>query len=131
MSSRSQEDGQRADVHGVGPEPDQVRIEPRQLRKQHAYPLRLVGNRELQELFDRQAVAQVVVHWAQVVDAVGQRHHLLVKLGFAGLLDAGVQIADLRIEPDDDFSVDFQHQSQDSVRGRVLRAHIQNHRLVA
>ena len=113
-----EKDGQRANVHGVRAQPDQVRIQPGQLGQQHAHPLRLLRNLQLQQLLDRQAVAQVVCHRAQVVDAVGQRHHLLVKLGLAGLLDPGVQIADLGIEPDHDFAVDLQHQAQHAVRRR-------------
>ena len=66
----------------------------------------------------------------EVVDAVGQRDHLLIKLGLAGLLDAGVQVADLRVEADDDLAVDLHHQAQNSVHGRVLRPHVQDHVLI-
>ena len=59
-----------------------------------------------------------------------ERDHLLVELGLAGLLDAGVQIADLRVEADDDLAVDLQHQAQNAMRGRVLRPHIDDHVLV-
>ncbi len=56
------------------------------------------------------AVAEVVGHGAEIVDAVGQRHDLLVELGLAGLLDAGVQIADVGHDPHDGLAVDLQQQ---------------------
>ena len=56
----------------------------------------------------RQRVAEVVGQRAEVVDAVGERHHLLVELGFAGLLDAGVQVADVRHDAHNGFAVDFE-----------------------
>ena len=67
---------------------------------------------------------------AEIVDAVGQGNDLLVELGFAGLFDAGVQVADFGIEADDDFAVDFEHQAQHAVGGRVLRSHVEDHVLV-
>ncbi len=102
-----EEDGERANVHGVRAQPDEVRIEAAQLGEQHANPLRALGNFEVEQLFDGQAVAEVVGQRVEIIDAVGERDHLLIELGLAGLLDAGVQIADLGIEADDDFAVDL------------------------
>jgi hypothetical protein len=45
-------------------------------------------------------------------------------------LDAGVQVADLRLEADDDLAVDLHHQAQNSVHGGVLRPHVQDHVLI-
>ena len=83
-----------------------------------------------EQLLDRQAVAEVVGHGAEIVDAVGQRDDLLVELGLAGLLDAGVQVADVGREGDDGFAVDLEHEAQHAVGRRVLRAHVEDHGLV-
>ena len=56
---------------------------------------------------------------------------LLIELGLAGFLDAGVQIADLGADADDDFAVDLDDQAQHAVRGRVLRAHVEDHAALA
>ena len=93
--------------------------------------MRALRNLQLQQLFDGQAVAEIVGHRAEVVDAIGQRDDLLIELRLAGLLDAGVQIADFGIEADNNFAVDFEHQAQHAVRGRMLRSHVQDHVLVA
>ena len=49
----------------------------------------------MQQFLHAQDIAKVVGHGAEIVDAIGERDHLLVELRFAGLLDAGVQIADV------------------------------------
>ena len=89
-----------------------------------------VRNLQPQQLLHRQAVGEVVGHGAEIVDAVGQRHDLLVELRLAGLLDAGVQVADVGHDAHDGFAIDLQHQAQHAVRRRMLRAHVQDHRLV-
>src|SRR6185312_9831436 len=130
LAEAIEEDGERADVHGVRAEPDQVGIEPRELIQQHANPLRALRNFNLQKLFDGQAVAQVVGHRAQVIDAVRQRHHLLIELRFAGLLDSCVQITDVRHNVEHRFAVDFDDKAENAMRRRVLRSHVQDHSLV-
>ena len=62
LAEAVEEDGERADVHGVRAQPDQVRLDARQLVEQHAQVLRARRNLQLQQLFDRQAVAEIVGH---------------------------------------------------------------------
>jgi len=102
-------------------------LNPRQLIQQNAQPLRTRRQLQLQQLFYREAVGEIVSHRAQIVDAIRERHHLLIKLRLARLLDAGVQVADVRRDVDDDFAVDLEHQSQHAVRRRMLRAHVEDH----
>ena len=112
-------------------QPHQVRLDARNLVQQHAQQLRAFGNLQPQQLLHRQAVGQIVGHRRQVVDAVGQRHHLLVELGLAGLLDASVQVADVGRQRDDDLAVQFQHHAQHAVRRWVLRSHVEHHRVLS
>ena len=46
------------------------------------------------------------------------------------LLDAGVQVADDRAGLGDGLAVELQHEAQHAVRGRVLRAHVDDDALV-
>ncbi len=85
----------------------------------------------MQKLFDGQAVAEIVGHRAEVVDAIGERDDLLVELRLAGLFDAGVQIANLGIEADNDFAVDLEDEAQHAMRGWMLWSHVQDHVLIA
>ncbi len=106
-----------ADINGVRAQPDQVRSDARQLVQHHSQPLRPRRDFQAQQPFHRQHVAQVVGERAEIVDAVGERHRLLVELGLAGLLDSGVQEADVRHHPHDGFAVDLQQQPQHAVGG--------------
>ena len=130
LAEAVEEDGEGADVHGVGAEPDEVRLDAGELVEQDAEVLGALGDLEAEELFYRQSVGDVVGHRAEVVDAVGERRDLGVELGLAGLLDAGVEVADVGGEGDDGLAVDFEDEAQDAVCGRVLRAHVEDHGLV-
>ncbi len=131
LAEAVEEDGERADVHGVRAEPDQVRLDAGELVEQHADVLRALGDLKLQQLLDCEAVGEVVGHRAEIVDAVGERDDLLVELGLAGLLDAGVQVADVGRERDDGLAIDLEHQAEHAVGRGMLRAHVEDHGVVA
>ena len=48
----------------------------------------------------------------------------------AGLLHAGVQVADDRLAAQHCLALQLEHQPQHAVRARVLRAHVDDHRLI-
>src|SRR5579862_9443877 len=91
-----EEDRHCADVQRVRAQPNQVRVQSRELVQQHPHPLRTRGNLNLEQLFDCEAVNEIVGKRGKIIDAVGQRDYLLVELRFAGLLDSGMQISDVR-----------------------------------
>ncbi len=95
LAEAVEEHAHRADIERVRSQPHQVAVEPRKLGHHHARPLRARRNLDLQQLLDRQRVDQVVRKIRQIIDAIGQRHHLLPVLLLALLLDAGVQEADV------------------------------------
>ena len=118
-----------ADVEGMGAEPDQVRLDTRDLVEQHAEDLRALGDLEAEQLLDGEAVAEVVRHRTEIVDAIGQGDDLLVELGLARLLDAGMEVADVGGAGDDGLAVDLEHKTQDAVGRGVLRSHVEDHGL--
>ena len=120
-----EEHRQRADVERMGPEPHQVRLQPRQLVHQHAQPLGAFWNFKLQQLLDGQAVTEIVRHRRKIVDAIGQWDHLLVELRLARLLDAGMQVADIGSESNHGLAIDLQHEPQNAMRRRMLRPHVE------
>src|ERR1039458_5113989 len=62
--------------------------------------------------------------------SVGEGNDLLVKLGFAGLLDAGVQVPDVGHHAHDGLAVNLEEQPENAMGRGVLRTHVQDHRLV-
>ena len=108
-------------------QPDQMRINTRQLVEHHAQPLCAWWDLQSQQLLYREHIAEIVGHGAEIVDAVRERHDLLVELGFAGLLNPRVQKSEVRHDADHILAVDLQQQSQHAVSRGVLRAHVQDH----
>ena len=68
------------------------------------------------------ASADVVRHGRQVVGAVGERDDLVVVAVLAELLEAGVQVADVRDTALDRLALELDHQPEHAVGRRVLRA---------
>ena len=98
------------------------------LRQHDAHPLRLRRNLDVaDQLLHRQRVDQVVGEVGEIIDAVGQRDHLMPGLDLALFLDAGVQEADVGHRLGDGLAVQFDDHAQHAVRGRVLRTHVEGH----
>ena len=122
-----EERGLRAQVQGVGAEPDQVAADPGQLDHDHADPLGPLRHGLAQQLLDCQRVAQVVAGRAEVVHAVGPRRALVVGDALEVLLEAGVEVADVGVGVAHHLALNAQHQAQDAVGAGVLRAHVELH----
>ena len=122
----------RAQLHAGGGQPDQVRGDPVELHHQHpdgVGPLGdLVGDAE--QLLHRQAVRRLVEDRRQVVHPGHERGALGPVAVLEVLLDAGVQVADDRAGLGDRLALELQDQPQHAVRGRVLRAHVDDDPLV-
>src|SRR5437870_446680 len=89
-----------------------------------------LGHLGPRELLDRRAVRELVEEVREVVGARDVGHALdpVERLGL--LLDPGVEVADVRVDVDDDLAVDLDAQPEHAVRGRVLRAHVDPHGFV-
>ena len=69
----------------------------------------------------------VVARRVEVVLAVGPRDDLVVLAVLADLLEAAVQVADVRDAAHDRLAVELEHQAQHAVRRRMLRADVDEH----
>jgi hypothetical protein len=127
LAEAVEEDGHRADVERVRPQPDHVRGDALQLAHQDADDLRALGNLKPQQLLDRHAVGEVVPQRVEVVHAVGDDDALLVLLVLEELLHPRVQVADVGHALDDQLAVEDEFQPEHAVRGRVLRPERDGH----
>jgi hypothetical protein len=80
---------------------------------------------DVEQLLHRADVGIVVRHRADIIQPVGMRDDLHVVEAFRQLLDAAMQIAEVRCGLHDSLTVQFQHHPEDAVCTRVLRAHVQ------
>ena len=116
--------GQRTEFHAAGGQRHQVRGDPGQLHQQHPDHLGAHRNLDAQQLLDRHAVRGLVERRRQVVGPGDEGDALGPGAVLAGLLDAGVQVADDRPGLHDGLALEFEDQPQHAVGGRVLRTHV-------
>ncbi|MCY1170752.1 hypothetical protein D9M73_108390 [compost metagenome] len=114
----------RADVHDVRTEVEHVVRNARQLGEQHAQILRTQRHFEIEQFLDREHIAMLHAQRRAIIEPVEIRQRLLVGLVLDQLLGAAVQQADMRVDPLDDFTVQLHHQTQNTVRGGMLRAKV-------
>ena len=116
--------GERADVHRLRGDVEDVRQQPPDLAEQHADELRAPRHLQMQELFRREAEGVLLVHRRDVVEPVEIRDRLQIGLVLDQLLGAAMQEPDMRIDALDDLAVELQHEAQHAMRGRMLRAEV-------
>ena len=73
---------------------------------------------------------ELVVQRAEVVHARDVRAALHVGQLLAGLLHAGVEVADDGLAAQDGLALELEHEAQHTMGARVLRTHVDDHRLV-
>ena len=116
--------GQRADIHRLGGDIEQMVEQPADLGIEHADILAALRHFEAQQLFDRQAEGMLLVHRRDIIEPVEIGDRLQIGLVLDQLLGAAMQQADMRIDARDDLAVQVQHQAQHAMGGRMLRPEI-------
>jgi hypothetical protein len=103
----------------------------KQLRQHHANNLGARRYLDTGQHLDRREIGQVVQHAAQVVYAVGIRDVAVPGLALAHLLGSTMVEADFGNGVDDLLAIELQRDAQDSVRARVLGAHVEENEIRA
>ena len=125
--------GQRADLHAAGGDADQVGGDPVELHQQDPHHLRLLRDvvLDVEEPLHAEAVGRLVVERRQVVHPGAERDALRPGAELHVLLDAGVQVADAAAGLGDRLALELEDQPEHAVRGRVLRAHVDDDAVLA
>ena len=123
---------QRAEFHAGRGEPDEVGRDPVELHHHDADRAGPLGDLvfDAEQLLHREAVAGLVEERSEVVHPRDERGALRPVAELEVLLDAGVQVADDRAGLGDGLAFEFEHEPEHTVRGRVLRTHVDDDALV-
>ena len=121
---------QCADVHAVGGQRHQVARYPVEFGHQEADCHRPGRKIDAQQLLDRKRVGQLVVEGRQVVHPRDVGRTLKPVELLACFLHPSVEVADDRLGAANDLTFEFDVEPEDSMRRRVLRAHVEDHQLV-
>ncbi len=116
--------GERADVHRLGRDVEEMREEPADLGIENADELAATRHGDPKEPLDGKREGMLLVHRRDVIEPIEIRHCLEVRLVLDQLLGAAVKQADMRVDAFDDLAVKLQHQAQNTVRGWMLRPEI-------
>ena len=113
-----------ADVERVRAQPQHVAGQAVQLGENHANVLGPARSFDIQQFFNRFAVAQAIRHRRHIVHAihVGIEHGVGAVLG--DLLHSAMEISDYALGAQNFFAIELENHAQHAVRGGVLRAHI-------
>ena len=104
--------GQRADVHRLRGDVEQMRQDAADLAVQHPDQLAAARHGYAEQLFRREAERVLLIHRRDIVEPVEIRDRLQIGLVLDQFLGAAMQQADMRIDAGDNFAVEFQHQAQ-------------------
>jgi hypothetical protein len=115
---------QGADVHGLRRHVEEVRQDAADLGIEHADELPPHRNIDARKPLDGQREGMFLVHRRDIVEAVEIGNRLRICLLLDQLLGAAMQEPDMRVDTLDDLAVEFQHQTQNTVRRRVLRTEV-------
>ena len=100
--------GQRADVHRLRGDVEQMRQDAADLAIEHADQLAAARHGDAEQLFGREAERMLLVHRRDVIEPVEIRDRLQIGLLLDQLFGAAMKQADMRIDARDDFAVEFQ-----------------------
>ena len=104
--------------------PHQVVQDTRDLVEHGADVERAFRRLNAEQFLDRQYIAMLVAHHGDVIEAVHVADTLVVWLVLCELLRTTVKQSDMRVGALDDLAIHFKHETQNAVRGRMLRAEI-------
>jgi hypothetical protein len=116
--------GHRADIQSVRAQPQQVIKQTGDFIEHYADILSPQRHLDASQFFDGQHIRVLVAHHRYVVQPVHIGQRLQESLVLGELFGGAVQQSDVRIGALDHLAVQFQHEAQYTVRGRMLRPEV-------
>ncbi len=115
---------ERADIHGLRGDVEEMREQPADLGIEHADELGALRHGDADQLLDRERIGMLLVHRRHVVEPVEIGQRLEIGLVLDQLLGAAMQQPDMRIDALDHLAVELEHEAEHAVRGGMLRPEI-------
>ena len=104
---------------------DKVTDDPCELRHNDTQILSPLGHLNAHQLLHGKGIAEVVGHRANVIQSIGERHVLNVRVALTDFFVIAMQVAHHRFEMADRFTFERDDHAEHTVRGWVLRSHVQ------
>jgi hypothetical protein len=104
-----------------------MRHDPRQLGRDNAENLTALRDLDSEQSLRTERERDVVADRVEIIFAIGPADYLVVLPILADLLESAVEITDVGNATDDRFSIELEHQSQNTMRSRVLWPDVDEH----
>jgi hypothetical protein len=104
-----------------------MRDDPRELGRDYAKHLASLRDLDAEQPLSPDCKRYVVSDRVQVIFAISPRDDLIVLAVLANLLEAAVEIADMRYAANDGFSVELENKAKHAVRRGMLRPDVDQH----
>ena len=105
--------------------------DPFHLHQNYAEDLAALRDLNAPKLLNGHHIGAVVDEGGQVIHAIRERYDLVPGAVLTELLEGRVQVADVWNYPKHGFPIEFAHEAEHTVSGRVLRADVDQHVLRA
>src|SRR5436190_9683437 len=122
-----QKHGDRADIHRVSSQPQEMRRDALKLGEYDSDVFGSLGHLDLKQFFDAFDIAKVVGHRGYIIEPVPVRRDHRIGVCLADLLDASMKEADITIKTDNGLAIELQDHPEHSMGRWVLRTHVENH----
>ena len=120
------EAGERPQIERRSADAQEVVLDSPQLGEDGPHHLAPRGQVDAEERLHRVVPGDVVHDGADVVHAADGAHVLVVVVVLGELLEAAVQVADVRVRPHHPLAVELKHDPHRGVRGRMLGTEVQD-----
>ena len=114
----------RADIKAIDAVEQHVACDAVQLAEYDADILCALGDLNAHQLLDGEDESEFAVEVTHIVEAVEERDDLAVKLALAQLFRAAMEVANVWLGADDALAVNPDYDTEDAVRARMLRPHV-------
>src|ERR1700683_1703784 len=115
---------QRADVHRLGGDLQEMRKEAADLAIKDADKLGSSWNRDAEQPLDRERLRVLLIHRRDIVKAIEIGYVLQVGARLHELFGAAMQEADMRVDALAHLTIKLEHQAQHAMRSRMLRPEV-------
>ena len=120
----------RADVLNKRRDIQQMAVDAEQLGEHHANNVHAIRHSDPGQFFHRQHVRHFIDAATEIFDTVGIRNVAVPGLALAHFLCAAVVITHVRHAVDDLFAIKLQDNTECTVRRRVVRAEVEEHKVL-
>ena len=101
----------------------------REFAHDHSKSICPIRNFNFQEFFSAKTKRKIVSRRIEIIQTIRHRDDVRITFVLRSFFDSRMQVSDLRLSGLDNFAIHFQDDTKHSMGTRVLRTHVEGHRI--